>query len=32
VPPHFDWLASGSGFSRKSFVALWDDVARFLFA
>lgn len=30
VPPHFDWLASGSGFDRARFEALWDGVAGFL--
>jgi triacylglycerol lipase len=30
VPPHFDWLTSGSGFTRKQFLALWEDVARFV--
>jgi triacylglycerol lipase len=30
VPPHFDWVASGSGFDRARFEALWGDVARFL--
>jgi hypothetical protein len=30
VPPHFDWLASGSGFDRTGFEGLWKDVARFL--
>jgi triacylglycerol lipase len=30
VPPHFDWVCSGSGFDRERFVALWHDVARFL--
>jgi len=30
VPPHFDWVASGSGFDRVRFVALWRDVAAFL--
>jgi triacylglycerol lipase len=30
VPPHFDWMASGSGFSRAHFEALWEDVAAFL--
>jgi len=30
VPPHFDWLASGSGFDRRQFLALWEDVARFI--
>jgi hypothetical protein len=27
VPPHFDWLASGTGFDRRRFVALWRAVA-----
>jgi triacylglycerol lipase len=31
VPPHFDWLASGSAFDRRHFLPLWWDVARFLF-
>jgi hypothetical protein len=30
VPPHFDWVASGSGFDRRRFEALWEDVAAFL--
>jgi hypothetical protein len=30
VPPHFDWVASGSGFDRRRFAALWGDVAAFL--
>jgi triacylglycerol lipase len=30
VPPHFDWLASGSRFDRAHFEALWGDVAGFL--
>ena len=30
VPPHVDWLASGSNFDRQRFEALWTDVARFL--
>jgi triacylglycerol lipase len=30
VPPHFDWLHSGSGFTRKQFLAVWDDVGRFI--
>ena len=29
-PPHYDWLASGSGFNRRAFDALWEDVARFI--
>jgi len=30
VPPHFDWMHSGSAFDRRGFEALWDDVAGFL--
>lgn len=30
VPPHFDWLATGTGFGRGHFEALWTDVARFV--
>jgi triacylglycerol lipase len=30
VPPHFDWLTSGSAFTRKQFLAVWDDVGRFI--
>jgi hypothetical protein len=30
VPPHFDWLTSGSSFTRKQFLSLWEDVARHL--
>lgn len=30
VPPHFDWLTSGTGFTRGDFEALWAEVARFL--
>jgi pimeloyl-ACP methyl ester carboxylesterase len=30
VPPHIDWLISGSGFRRPQFEALWRDVARFI--
>ncbi|HEX7477614.1 MAG TPA: hypothetical protein VF331_07395 [Polyangiales bacterium] len=29
-PVHYDWLASGCGFDRQSFEALWGDVARFI--
>jgi triacylglycerol esterase/lipase EstA (alpha/beta hydrolase family) len=29
-PPHFDWLASGSGFTRDKFEALWSDVVDYL--
>jgi hypothetical protein len=28
--PHIDWLATGSGFDRARFEALWRDVARFV--
>jgi hypothetical protein len=27
VPPHFDWLASGTGFTRGQFEELWRTVA-----
>jgi triacylglycerol lipase len=30
VPPHFDWLDTGSGFDRKTFDALWSAVALYL--
>jgi len=29
VPPHFDWVASGTGFDRPQFEAVWRQVARF---
>jgi len=29
-PPHFDWLATGTGFDRAHFVRLWTDVAAFI--
>jgi triacylglycerol lipase len=29
VPPHFDWVASGSGFNRVHFEALWRDMAAY---
>jgi len=32
VPPHFDWLTTGSGFNREKFEALWGDVAQFVSA
>jgi hypothetical protein len=32
TPPHVDWLATGSGFDRPSFEALWNDVADFVCA
>jgi triacylglycerol lipase len=28
VPPHLDWLVSGSGFTRPQFEDLWGEVAR----
>jgi len=31
VPPHFDWLTSGSGHTRQDFLATWDAIARFMF-
>jgi hypothetical protein len=30
VPPHFDWVVSGSGFDRLRFETLWEDVTGFL--
>jgi hypothetical protein len=30
VPPHFDWLASGTGFTRAQFEWLWKGVASWL--
>ena len=30
VPPHFDWVASGTGFDREHFELVWKAVARFL--
>ncbi len=32
TPPHFDWLATGSGFDREKFEALWTDVLRYILA
>jgi len=32
VPPHFDWVASGSRFSRARFESLWREVAAFVAA
>jgi len=29
-PPHYDWLASGSGFNRRRFEALWTAVAQYI--
>jgi len=30
VPPHFDWVVSGTGFHREQFETVWKAVARFL--
>ncbi|BDG05422.1 esterase/lipase family protein [Anaeromyxobacter oryzae] len=30
VPPHFDWLTSGTGFTRAQFEELWTAVAAYL--
>ena len=27
VPPHFDWVASGTGFGRAQFVEIWRSIA-----
>jgi hypothetical protein len=32
VPPHFDWVASGTGFDRDRFESIWRDVAAFVAA
>src|SRR5690606_27443388 len=32
VPPHTDWITTGSGFDRAQFEALWTEVARFVTA
>lgn len=32
IPPHFDWLRSGSDFSREAFERLWSDVVDFQLA
>jgi triacylglycerol lipase len=32
VPRHFDWVASGTGFDRPQFEALWRRVAEYLAA
>ena len=29
-PPHYDWLASASGFDRRRFEAMWNDIAHFV--
>lgn len=30
LPPHFDWVASGTGFTRGRFESVWRDVAAFV--
>ena len=30
VPPHIDWLATGSHFGKKEFDALWTDVVDYI--
>ena len=30
IPPHYDWICTASGFSRRGFESLWSDVARFI--
>lgn len=32
VPPHFDWLTSGTGFGRAAFEQVWREVAAYLAA
>lgn len=32
VPPHFDWLASGSGFGRQEFERMWSKIVDHLLA
>ena len=32
VPPHFDWLTSGSGFDRSQFEHVWREVAAYVAA
>jgi hypothetical protein len=32
VPPQFDWVASGTGYTRGAFEATWRDVAAFIAA
>jgi hypothetical protein len=32
VPPHFDWLVSGSGFDRAHFEQVWREVAVYVAA
>jgi hypothetical protein len=30
VPPHVDWLSSGTGFDREDFEAVWREIAVFI--
>jgi len=30
VPPHFDWMASGTGFDRAGFEGIWRKVAAYV--
>jgi triacylglycerol lipase len=30
APPHFDWLTTGSGFTREDFESVWTDVMDFV--
>jgi hypothetical protein len=30
VPPHYDWLASGTGFDRPRFEMLWHRVTAYV--
>jgi hypothetical protein len=30
VPPHFDWVASGTGFDRAQFEGVWRKIAAYL--
>lgn len=30
VPPHYDWLVTGSEFTRDAFERMWGDVASFI--
>jgi len=32
VPPHLDWLTSGTGFDRAGFEATWSDVVGWIVA
>jgi hypothetical protein len=31
-PPHFDWLTTGSGFTRQKFEAVWAGVVDYIAA